>query len=384
MQSGRGLYVHIPYCPAKCWYCDFNSHAGGAPEQGAQYVAALRREMAYQAARPELAAGAFTTLFVGGGTPTVLPAPLLAEVIAAALAAFRFIADVEVSIEANPGTVDVAADKLGAARRAGANRISFGVQAFQDRLLQRLGRVHRAADIGTAVALARRAGFANINLDLIFGLPGQTLADWDETLQRALQLEPDHLSCYSLSVEEGTLYHRERLAGRLDLPTEEVEEAMYDHTRQILAAAGFVHYEVSAYARPGRRCRHNLIYWQNGEYLGLGAGAHSYLAGRRFWNRAAPAAYIQAVAAGGCAEEDGETLDLPGQMAETMILGLRTTDGVGLRRFSERFGRSALEVFGSAAGELQRCGLLQMTPEAWRLTEQGMKVGNRVWQAFLP
>lgn len=390
------LYVHIPYCPRKCLYCDFNSYGGTARAGHEAYVAALEREMEHWARRfasgslpappPGIPAGdpVVATVFTGGGTPTQLDADLLARVIRRIRELFPVAPDAEFTVEANPGSVDVEGEKLAAAREAGANRISLGVQAIQDDLLRRLGRVHTAREAEEAVRLARLAGFRNLNVDLMYGLPGQTADHFRETLEWAVAQGPDHVSAYSLIVEDGTAFHSLYETGRLLLPPEEEEEAMDRLAESFLAARGYERYEISNYARPGYRCRHNLVYWGNEEYLGLGAGAHSYLGGRRFWNVRLPAAYRQAVLERGTAEEGGEVLDLSGQMAETMILGLRLTDGVEEERFLRRFGRSLAEVYGAVLDRLERAGLVARAGGRWRLTPRGLRLGNRVWAEFLP
>jgi len=378
------LYLHIPYCAQKCAYCDFNSYAGSILEDQIAYVAALEAEMRRYAADPRVAGRPIVTAFAGGGTPTLLPSRLLAQVLAKAREIFPFAADAEVSVEANPGTVDFAGDKLRAAFAAGANRLSFGVQAFQDELLQRLGRVHSVAEVERAVAAARAAGFRNLNLDLMYGLPGQGVNDWRETLEHALALAPEHISAYSLIIEEGTAFHVEWERGRLEVPDEAVEEEMFHLVRATLGAAGYEQYEVSNFARPGYRSRHNQVYWRNEEYLGLGAGAHSYLNGERFWNIRLPQTYVRRLKAGQSPVEGGEQLDAPGAMAETMMMGLRLLDGVEEERFATRFGRPLGEVYGPVLSRLQRDGLLEQAGAAWRLTARGLRLGNQVWAEFLP
>lgn len=378
------LYLHIPYCVKKCGYCDFNSYAGARAGEMAAYVAALEQEMAGWAERLA-AAGPYTvpTCFVGGGTPTLLPGELLARVLTRARKLFPLAPDAEVTVEANPGTVDVESDKLAQARSAGANRLSFGVQAFQDRVLLGLDRFHSAAEVYAAVAAARAAGFANLNLDLMYGLPGQDLADWQETLREAVGLAPEHISAYSLMIEAGTSFHVLYHRGQLELPAEAVEDAMDQAAGEVLAAAGYERYEVSNYTRPGRQCRHNLVYWRNGEWLGLGAGAHSHLDGRRFWKVKLPPAYIRLLRDGQSPEDGGETPTAVQQMAETMIMGLRLTDGVAEREFHRRFGRSLDQAYGGVGARLEADGLLTRSGGAWRLTERGRRLGNRVWAAFL-
>lgn len=414
-----GLYIHIPYCAQKCGYCDFNSYAGSNEAEQEGYVRALVREMEMWARRPEWRGAAVPTIFVGGGTPTLLSADLLATVIRRAASLFPLLPGAEMTLEANPGTVDVEGEKLAAAREAGANRVSFGVQAFQPHLLQMLGRIHTPDDVYAAVEHARRAGFSNLNLDLMYGLPGQTPEEYEETVKKAVALQAEHISAYSLIIEEGTQFFGEHQAGRLRLPPEEAEEEMWRRGRAQLQAAGFEHYEVSNFARPGFRSRHNQIYWRNAEYVGLGCGAHSSLrlsaplagmeaprprrsASRvqggahvqtasgqtgdayRFWNVKMPAAYREAVEAGALPVEAGEVIDTPTEMAETMLLGLRLLEGVEDRRFSGRFGVAPHAVYGDQLSRLQEQGLLAHRDGSWRLTERGLRLANQVWLAFLP
>ncbi|HWI51302.1 MAG TPA: radical SAM family heme chaperone HemW [Symbiobacteriaceae bacterium] len=412
------LYVHIPYCIQKCGYCDFNSYAGAQPAEQEGYVRALLLEMERWSARPELAGRPVPTVFVGGGTPTMLEGQHLAAVIAGTRRHFAVTTDAEVTTEANPGTIDFAGDKLKQAFAAGANRISFGVQARQPHLLERLGRIHTPDQVERAVAAARAAGFANINLDLMYGLPGQTPAEFRETVDWALGLGPTHISAYSLIVEEGTPFYVDYDAGRLTLPPEDDEESMFAEGKAMLAAAGFEHYEVSNFARPGCRSRHNQVYWRNEPYLGLGCGAHSFLelqaplpnlgaprprltASRvqggaavetapglpgqryRFWNLKTPAAYRGAIEQGAWPVEAGEVIDRPGEMAETMIMGLRLLEGVSTERFRTRFGVPLDEIYGPAIDRLIGQGLLERAGDNVRLTLRGLRLGNQVWQEFL-
>jgi oxygen-independent coproporphyrinogen-3 oxidase len=412
------LYVHVPYCAQKCGYCDFNSYAGSSPADQEGYVQALLREMALWAARPEMAGALVPTVFLGGGTPTLLRADLLAAIIEGCYRHFHLAPGAEVTIEANPGTIDVEGEKLAAAFAAGANRVSFGVQAYQPHLLHRLGRIHSPKEVEQAVADARRAGFTNINLDLMYGLPGQTPAEWAETLDWALSLGPTHISGYSLIVEEGTPFWVEHEAGRLALPPEEAEEEMFFHIQDRLVRAGFRHYEVANWAKPGFECRHNQVYWRNEPYLGLGCGAHSFLtlaaplhnlgaprprltASRvqggatvetapgnpgqryRFWNLKTPAAYRGALDCGELPVEAGEVIDQAGEMAETMMLGLRMRAGVTESRFRARFGRAIEEVWGPVIAPFLAQGLLEWVDGALRLTDRGLRLGNQVWQAFV-
>lgn len=413
------LYVHIPYCQHKCGYCDFNSHAGSDRAEQERYVQALLMEMDAWARRPELAGETVPTIFIGGGTPTLLEGRLLAQVIRGVYDRFAIEPGAEFTIEANPGTVDLEGEKLRLAFEAGANRVSFGVQARQPHLLQALGRIHTAEEVERAVASARAAGFANINLDLMYGLPGQTPADFTETIRWALSLGPTHISAYSLIIEEGTPFFVDYEAGRLSLPPEEAEEAMFQEGTALLSAAGFHHYEVSNFALPGRECRHNLVYWRNGAYLGLGCGAHSFLrlaaplpnlgaqrpaltasrvqggawvetapgaAGQlyRFWALKHPGTYRAALERGELPVEAGEVIDRESEMAETMMVGLRLLEGVSEEWFARRFGVALSAVYGEPIARLTQQGLVEQCDGYLRLTRRGLRLGNLVWQEFLP
>jgi len=413
------LYLHVPFCVQKCGYCDFNSFAGSKPEEHTAYVAALTREMELWSERPEMRGATVPTVFVGGGTPTLLEADLLASLLTTACRLFAVTSDAEITIEANPGTIDFEGNRLLAAFQAGANRVSFGVQARQPRLLNLLGRIHSPVEVEQAVTAARTAGFVNINLDLMYGLPGQSTADFEETVKWALSLGPTHISAYSLIVEEGTPFYIEHQAGRLHLPPEETEDEMFLSGRELLVQAGFEHYEVSNFARPGYRSQHNQVYWRNAHYLGLGCGAHSFLqlqesipnvgvnrprlsasrvqggaqlatapgaAGEsyRFWSLKLPGAYRQALQSGLLPVEAGESINSDIEMAETMIMGLRLLEGVATERFATRFGAPPEQIYAEQVKRLQALGLMTSSDGALRLTDRGLRIGNQVWQEFLP
>jgi oxygen-independent coproporphyrinogen-3 oxidase len=391
-----GLYVHIPFCERKCPYCDFNSYAG-LEALRAPYVEALSGEMAWLAQRGEWEAN---TVFVGGGTPTVLFLALLTRLLDVARASFRVPAGAEVTVEANPGKVDKA--YLIGLRAAGANRLSLGAQSFDDDELHLLGRIHAAADVESAFRAARQAGFQNISLDLIYGLPGQRLDRWRTTLERALALSPEHLSLYSLTVEEGTPFAERVARGDLPAPDDDLAADMYELAEERLAEASYFHYEISNWARGVAQhamddasfvCQHNLGYWRNEAYLGVGAGAHSSWAGQRWHNRLLPQDYVACMA-----EEQGgampwespvvagvETINWALAMGETMMLGLRLLEeGVSLSRFADRFGCSLEEVYRTELSALQAAGLLERRPDRVRLTRRGRLLGNQVFVHFLP
>lgn len=382
MQS-VGLYVHLPFCVKKCAYCDFNSYAG-LESLFAPYVCALAGEIQFVIADQESLP--VRTLYVGGGTPTVLPLPLIGDVLSACCTNFDVEAGAEVTVEANPGTVDE--DYLAGLLAAGVNRLSLGVQSFNDNELWLLGRVHDAPQARQAYQQARAAGFHNVSLDLIFGLPGQTAPEWQATLQQALDLGPEHLSLYALTLEERTPLAGCIARGELLAPDDDLAAEMYELAEAELARAGYAHYEISNWARPGFECRHNLLYWRNQPYLGLGAGAHSWFAGRRWANVREPRTYIERIErmeCGGSPVAESEEIGLALEMAETAILGLRLVEeGVNLGAFRTRFGVEFTDVYGSEVKELLGLGLLEASPGRVRLTRRGRLLGNQVFQRFLP
>ena len=374
--ADTAIYVHIPFCRTRCAYCDFNTYVGLEALLPA-YVEALCAEIA---AAPAVRAG---TLYFGGGTPSLLRPEQAGAVLETARPALGLPPDVEVTLEANPGTVD--GEKLRHLRRLGVSRLSLGVQSARDDELRLLGRRHRWADVLQAVQAARTAGFDNLNLDLIYGLPGQRLEQWQHTLQAALALAPEHLSLYALTVEPKTALAARIAAGELPPPDEDHAAAMYEWSQRALAAAGFLQYEISNWARDSSFvCRHNLTYWRNEPYLGFGAGAASWWGGRRWSNTSHPAAYIEQVGEGGSAVDDEEAISRPLEMGETMMMGLRLVEGVSEERFRSRFGQGLVDVFGAELRLLSGLGLLEWDGRAARLTPRGRLLGNQVFQHFLP
>ena len=373
-----GLYLHIPFCERKCPYCDFNTYAGMASLY-ARFARALAAEIQREGerrGRPRV-----RTVFLGGGTPTVLAPDHLALILDAVRAGFDLVPTAEITSEANPGTVD--RRKFRALREMGVNRLSLGAQSFLAQELHFLGRIHGPSDIYRAVDSARAAGFQNINLDLIYGLPEQSVEQWVYSLREAIALEPAHLSCYALTVEEGTPLSRWVAEGRVPAPDDDLQGDMYAQARELLAAAGYEHYEISNWARPGRACQHNLIYWRNQVYLGFGPGAHSYDGQRRWWRVRSPQEYIRRVEAGESTEMGGEIIPRPLAMAETMMLGLRLVrEGVNRRAFYQRFGVDVLDMYGRAVARLQSLGLLEVDEERVRLTPRAYAVANRVIVEF--
>ncbi len=372
-EESPGLYLHIPFCKSRCAYCSFNSHACESPP--AAYLAALAGQIRYWADQQWCRERTFSTLFVGGGTPTIYGEEL-AALIRLCLKSFTFAEAPEVTVEGNPNTVTVEA--LTALRRAGVNRLSLGVQAFSGRLLGALGRSHTVAEAHAAIAAARTAGFANINLDLMYGLPGQSMTDWRDTLEQALAHAPEHLACYELTIEEETPFAGLVERGELILPEEEEVLSMAGLTRDLLALAGLQRYEISNYAAPGNQCRHNLNYWRNGDYLGLGAGAVSCLSGFRFSAVREPEPFAGLVQQGELPLFEGECLPLAVRFRESVVMGLRMTEGISLARLQRRFGLTPQGYYGKMLEELQQQGLIVLAPDSLRLTEAGLPVANQV------
>ncbi len=369
-----GLYIHIPYCFSRCHYCDFNTYRFDSDEAD-RYLEGLALEIDRCGAMEAVRDRRVCSIFFGGGTPSILMASQIVGILNRCRAAFELEGDVEVSLEANPGTVDL--PKLRAIRQGGVTRVSFGVQAVQDRLLTRIGRAHTANEAERAFRMARTAGFTNVNLDLMFGLPGQGLDDWAETLHWAIRLNPEHLSTYGLILEEGTRFHHEQRAGALELPDEETEADMYQMAMDLLGAAGYEQYEISNFARPGLRCRHNLVYWEHREYLGLGAGSHSYFGGRRFYNERLPSAYLRAIRERGTAVAGGEYLSPEALRSERLMLGLRLRAGIDLDTFKEAMGIKSLRDSGTVA-YLVDDGFLAVKQERLQITDRGLLVANEL------
>ena len=357
------LYIHIPFCVKKCKYCDFLSGPSTADERES-YVKSLCRDIRSYA---ELAkAYRVISIFVGGGTPSTLTAEQMQQIFSAVYDTFAVEDDAEITIEMNPGTVDV--EKLSGYRKCGINRLSIGLQSTQNRELQILGRIHTYEEFLETYHLAREKGFENINIDLMSAIPGQSLADWEESLRTVAELEPEHISAYSLIVEEGTPFFEEYGEGRHaeELPDEETERTMYWRTKEILAEYGFERYEISNYAKPGYGCRHNIGYWKRTEYLGIGTGAASLIDNHRF-NYG----------------EEPQKLSRSEQMEETMFLGLRMMKGVSKKAFLKMYDESMESVYGNVIKDMECKGLLEQGEEFVKLTDRGIDVSNYVMSEFL-
>jgi oxygen-independent coproporphyrinogen-3 oxidase len=393
MANRVGLYIHIPFCRLKCTYCDFNAYAGMRSLYEPYSLAVIsqisnfRSHIANLAAptsgfRPLLSELSAETIYFGGGTPSLLPLSLLAKILSACRQSLKVAADAEISLEANPGTVDAA--YLQGLRALGVNRLSLGVQSAHQTELDFFKRGHSFADAVESVRLARAAGLQHLNVDLMYGIPQQTMAMWQETVERTLQLAPDHVSMYCLTVEERTTLALWVRRGKTLLPDDDLAADMVQWADERLAAEGLSRYEVSNWARPGQSCRHNLVYWHNEPYLGFGAGAHSSFGGRRFWNVDHPREFIQSIQAGQSAMAGSEVIGRELEMGETMMLGLRLVEGVSLAHFESRFGVSLTDIYTEELKELGRQELIEVDEVGVRLTRRGWLLGDRVFSAFLP
>lgn len=367
------LYLHIPFCIRKCGYCDFLSWSCSRQEQK-MYLQALLREIRAVGSLDEYLV---STVFLGGGTPSVLPGEWIGELLDEIRANYRLTPEAEISMEANPGTVTPG--QLETCRVAGINRISFGCQSADNRELKTLGRIHTWEEFLESFQMARTAGFANINVDLMSGLPEQTLESWERTLRLTACLEPEHISAYSLIIEEGTPFSGQTL----QLPDEDTERQMYQITGELLQEYGYRQYEISNYAKPGFSCRHNIGYWTRKEYLGLGLGASSLERNRRFHNTENMEEYLRFSADPGKLRQDTEILTKKMQMEEFVFLGLRMTEGISRAAFQKEFGGDILEIYGPVIRKYSEMGFLREENGRLRFTSRGISVSNPILAEFL-
>jgi oxygen-independent coproporphyrinogen-3 oxidase len=373
------LYIHIPYCVRKCRYCDFVSFSYSREDADA-YLRALFGEIERWGELLKASEIAVGTVYIGGGTPTCLDGAGLARLIEKIHRCFHVRAGAEITVEVNPGTIDY--EKLVELRIAGVNRLSLGVQSFNDGLLRCLGRIHTGEEAKRAIDLVEAAGFGNFNVDLIFGIPGQTEELWLYDLEQVKALEPTHISAYDLIVEEGTLLFDLIESHTLELPGEELSLRFYECAMDELVASGYVHYEISNFAKPGCECLHNKVYWTNGEYLGLGLAAYSSASGRRWHNYLSLSRYVQ-TCNNDLPIEEIEVLDVPTQMWETVFMGLRMLrQGVSFSDFQARFGIRLDEVYEDVICRLEHMGLIRLLQDRMLLSKQGLCVGNQVFSEF--
>ena len=369
--ASLALYIHVPFCRARCGYCDFFSVAGAAPQKMKRVVDALIAELA--ARKPAVPDGP-TTIFVGGGTPTVLPNDELDRLLEAAQPNVRPTG--EITVEANPESVTPG--KCDTLAGCGVNRLSIGAQAFDPNELRLLERVHEVLTINSSVRLARQAGIHNLNLDLMFGIPGQTRETWADSLRRAVDLGVEHLSCYGLTYEPGTRLAQALEAGTVSPCDEELETELYLQAIDTLTAAGYEQYEISNFARPGRACRHNLAYWRNEPSIGIGPSAAGYLDGRRYRNVADLDAYVERIEQTGLAEETSETLTGAELAGELVMLGLRMRDGLDMSDVHARSGVDVRTACAGALADLEKRSLLRISGDRLVLTRPGLLVADAV------
>ena len=372
--SKAGLYFHIPFCLKKCAYCDFCSYVGQSDAQMRAYADALIKEMEYHAKRAKDTT--FDTLFFGGGTPSLLPTDVVMRILSRANELFCIDRDAEITLEANPATADEA--KLSSLREMGVNRLSVGVQSLSDVELRYLGRIHSASDALSFLQSARCAGFENINVDLMYGIPAQTVESAKETLFGVLAFAPTHISAYSLMLEEGTPLHQRR--STLPLPSEETEDAIDALVRETLDSHGYLHYEISNYAKPGRESRHNLHYWRSEPYLGFGPSAYSFFDGVRYGTSADLLVYLQDPLA---SPADSDVLNEEALAYEWIMLRLRLKEGISFSEYRTRFGVDLKESYRAQIEAFSAKGLMGERDGRLFLTESGFRLSNSILVAFM-
>lgn len=370
------IYIHIPFCLKKCFYCDFNSYP--YLDMVDDYLDALFFEIRrYKDLKRPI-----KTLYIGGGTPTVLNEKRLYQLIDTLYKNFKIIKDAEFTVEANPETMTK--EKIKVLKRTGVNRLSLGLQTYDDELLKVLGRIHNVKKFEQAFFEAKELGFENINVDLIFGIPGQTKEKFENELKKLIKLEPTHISCYSLSLEEGTVLCEEKKRGAIKLPDEDEERCMYHTAKKLLEKEGYVHYEISNFAKPGKECRHNITYWKCEEYLGFGAGAHSFIGNLRFSNKRGIREYIESLYNRDSIRYDEiHILNIEEKMSEFMFMGLRMLKGVSKDEFKSRFNRDIKEIFSIQIERLKEQGLIFEDDQSIGLTTKGLDFANLVFMEFI-
>ncbi len=374
----KAAYIHIPFCEHICHYCDFNKvFLKGQPVD--EYLDSLEKEM--ELALLETPARQLNSIFIGGGTPTALNEKQLEKLCAIIRKQLPYNGSTEYTFEANPG--DLSEEKLKILYDAGVNRLSFGVQTFNDDLLKRIGRVHRAKDVFHSIEAAKKIGFNNISIDLIYSLPGQTLKDFRETLETSFTLDIEHYSGYSLIIEPKTVFYNLMRKGKLPTPGEDAEAEMYGLLMEQMDKNGFKQYEISNFAKPGFESRHNITYWDNEWYFGIGAGAHGYVNGLRRSNHGPLKKYMEPIAGGKLPILEEHKVSIEEQMEEEMFLGLRKTAGVSISRFKQKFGNDPLKLFEIQIAQLEEKGLIAVAEDHIRLTRQGLFLGNEVFQSFI-
>jgi len=370
-----GIYIHIPFCASKCLYCDFNSCASKEALIPA-YFEALAKEIEECNHNAKVA-----SIFIGGGTPSVVDQRYVGVILDKLSNKFYINDNAEITIESNPGTLNAA--KLSAYKGYGINRLSMGLQSTENNLLKTIGRRHSFDDFLKNYNDAVKCGFKNINVDLMFSLPDQSLKDWDKSLRTIAELGLQHISCYSLIVEEGTPFYKLNEEGKLNIPSEDLDREMYQLAKGFLGGSGYSHYEISNFAKPGYECSHNLIYWKAQEYIGFGAGAHSYLNDYRYSNISGIEGYIRGIKEGNANSKERDFISKKESMAEFMILGLRLIDGVDREEFFWRYETKVEDIYGEVINKFINQGLLLSHKNRIALTDKGLDLANIVMMEFL-
>ncbi len=381
-----GLYIHIPFCKQRCSYCDFNSHSG-LEDLYDQYIKSICVEIE-KSVQEQTTFSEVVSIYFGGGTPSILPTHCLEKILTTCSSLFRVSERAEITIEANPETIT--REKLKKLKTAGFNRLSIGAQSFDDELLKILGRKHSSKEVNKCYSYAREVGFDNINLDLIFGIPEQTIGCWNDTLEKTVGLGPDHISAYGLEVHQETVLCKQIDDGLFKVSEEDIQADMYLNCITFLSDKRMIQYELSNFAKPGKECKHNLLYWRNENYLGFGAGAHSHIDNLRFKNADNPISYIKKLKTGQDVSEKYEELSDSIALSETIFLNLRLIDGINLEEFEAKFGFKLHDVYSRQIDDLVKKELLVYHPpsgaggENLRLTKKGLLLANQVFAEFIP
>lgn len=372
-----GLYLHVPFCKTKCYYCDFNSIAADR-NIISRYLTVLPKEIERLSDKynPQI-----ETIYIGGGTPTILKGEELTAILNECRQKLNLSSDLEITVEANPGTLNYR--KLKSIKEAGVNRVSLGVQSFHNRLLDKLGRIHKRRDIIESYNLLREVGFENISFDLMFALPGQSLDDWVNTLNEALELGPEHISAYNLKIESNTVFGQWLQEDKIKKPDKELDLAMYRKTLEILSANNYKQYEISNFSKPGYQSQHNKLYWQNKAYLALGPGAHFYDGEYRGYNLAQINEYCRLLEEGKTVVAQKEKLSRQEKIEESLILGLRLNRGISLSKFKKEFNQPVTDLYKEELDELISQNLIKLTAKQLFLTKRGRELANQVLATFL-
>jgi oxygen-independent coproporphyrinogen-3 oxidase len=373
-----GLYIHIPFCKQKCYYCDFPSYPYMEEYWGA-YTEALVSELVLKA--EEYNGPDIGTIFIGGGTPSLIPSEYISRILETVYKHYKVSRDCEATIESNPGTLTD--EKLKQYKESGINRLSIGLQACQDDILEKLGRIHTFKDFTFTLNLAQKHGFVDINADIIFSIPNQTLAQWKDTVSKVITFELTHISCYSMKIEEDTVFGRLKSAGQLEEIEDELDRDMYHYAADAFYKAGFYQYEISNFSKPHFRCRHNMNYWERGEYIGTGAGAHSFIRNRRFANTADVPEYIKGIREKKPVLSEDNCLSVDDGIKESMILGLRLKEGIDLAKLSRELGVDLENKYHKKLNKLLSQNLVEREGSVLRLTSKGMDLANMVWIEFI-